>query len=289
MSEKRELCVLAVHAHPDDEASKGAATFARYADEGVRTVVVTCTGGERGDILNPQMDPTEVEGRMPEVRKAEMAEAARILNLGGHYWLGFIDSGLPDWGKWDEGLPDDCFAKSPLEVPVERLVEILRDERPEVVVTYDEFGGYPHPDHVMVHKVTMAALDAAADPSAYPELGEAHRVAKVYYHIGFSRERLETLHSASLDAGLESPLGEWIERVKNMPQREITTQIECADWFESRKQALLAHRTQVDPEGFWFQLSEEIVAMHWPYEDYELVRSDVESEIPESDLFAGLR
>lgn len=289
MSEERELCVLAVHAHPDDEASKGAATFAKYADEGIRTVVVTCTGGERGDILNPQVDPTEVEGRMPEVRRAEMAEAARILNLGAHYWLGFVDSGLPDWGKWDEGLPDDCFAKAPLDAPVERLVEILRNERPQVVVTYDEHGGYPHPDHIMVHKVSMAALDAAADPSAYPELGGVHRVAKVYYHIGFSRERLETLHSAALDAGLESPLGEWIERVKNMPQHEITTQVECAGWLEVRKRALLAHRTQVDPEGFWFQLSEEIVARHWPYEDYELVRSDVESAPPETDLFAGLR
>lgn len=286
MSEGSELCVLAVHAHPDDEASKGAATFAKYADQGIRTIVVTCTGGERGDVLNPSLNVAEVEGRMPEVRRAEMAAAAEILSLSAHYWLGFVDSGLPAWG---EGLPDGCFASAPLAEPVERLVAIFRDERPQVVVTYDEFGGYPHPDHVMVHKVSMAALDAAEDPSAYPELGEAHRAAKVYYHIGFSRERLETLHAAALDAGIESPLGDWIERVKNMPQHEITTQVECADWLEIRKRALLAHRTQVDPDGFWFQLSEEIVAKHWPYEDYTLVRSDLETELPEDDLFAGLR
>lgn len=281
-----ELCILAVHAHPDDEASKGAATLARYASEGIRTVVVTCTGGERGDVLNPLVDAEEVRGRMAEVRRQEMAAAAEILNLSAHYWLGFKDSGLPRWG---DGLPEDSFALTPLELPVGCLVSILRKERPQVVVTYDETGGYPHPDHIMVHKVSMAALEAAADPGAYPDRGAAHRVTKVYYHLGFSRERLETLHAAALDAGIESPLGEWIERVKNLPQHQITTQVECSEWLEVRKQALLAHRSQVDPDGFWFQLSEEIVARHWPYEDYTLVRSDVETRIPEDDLFAGLR
>lgn len=286
VTDANELCVLAVHAHPDDEASKGAATFARYATEGIRTVVVTCTGGERGDILNPSIDPSEVEGRMPEVRRAEMAESVAILNLSAHYWLGFEDSGMPNWGT---GLPAGCFGLAPLEEPVEVLTGILRAERPQVVVTYDEWGGYPHPDHVKTHQVSMAAIDAAADADAYPDAGEAHRVSKVYYHLGFHKERLETLHAAALDAGFDSPFGEWIKRTEQMPQKEITTQVECAAFFEVRKKALLAHRTQVDPAGFWFQVSEEIVGKHWPYEDYTLVRSDVETEIPETDLFAGLR
>src|SRR5438067_12437021 len=151
---------MAVHAHPDDESSKGAATMARYVREGVDVLVVTCTGGERGDILNPALaeDP-DVLADLPARRRAEMARAREILGVRQE-WLGFVDSGLPE-GDPLPPLPEGCFALQPVEEAAERLVEMIRRFRPHVMTTYDENGGYPHPDHVMTHKISMVAFDAA--------------------------------------------------------------------------------------------------------------------------------
>ncbi len=164
---------MAVHAHPDDESSKGAATMARYSAEGHEVLVVTLTGGERGDILNPAMDVPGIRERMSEVRQEEMAEAARILGVR-QQWLGFVDSGLPE-GDPKPPLPEGCFAAIPLDEPVRRLVQSVREFRPHVMTTYDENGGYPHPDHIRCHEVSVAAYDAAADPDFHPELGEPGR------------------------------------------------------------------------------------------------------------------
>ena len=139
------LRLLAVHAHPDDESSKGAATMARYVSEGARVMVATFTGGERGDILNPRADTPEARADLTAVRRSEMAEAARILGVE-HVWLGFVDSGLPE-GDPPPPLPDGCFALQPVEDAARPLVALIREFRPHVVTTYDENGGYPHPDH----------------------------------------------------------------------------------------------------------------------------------------------
>src|SRR6476619_6034601 len=135
-SQLKQLRLMAVHAHPDDESSKGAATTARYAAEGARVMVVTLTGGERGDILNPAMDLPEVHGRIHEIRIDEMRKAAEILGVE-HRWLGFVDSGLPE-GDPPPPLPDGCFAVVPLEEPTESLVRVIRKFRPHVLTTYDE-------------------------------------------------------------------------------------------------------------------------------------------------------
>ena len=156
-----ELRLMAVHAHPDDESSKGAATTARYAAAGNRVLVVTLTGGELGDILNPAMDLPEVHGRIAEVRRDEMAKAAEILGVE-HTWLGYHDSGLPQ-GDPLPPLPEGCFALEPLDGPTERLVRVIREFRPHVMTTYDENGGYPHPDHIRCHEVSVAAYEAAGD------------------------------------------------------------------------------------------------------------------------------
>src|SRR5690348_7397964 len=198
-----ELRLMAVHAHPDDESSKGAATTARYAAEGVRVMVVTLTGGERGDILNPAMDLPEVHGRIAEVRRDEMAKAAEILGVE-HHWLGFVDSGLPE-GDPPPPLPDGCFAMVPIEDAIARLVAEVRRFRPHVMTTYDEQGGYPHPDHIRTHEISVATFDAAADPDAYPEAGDPWQPLKLYYDIGFSAEKMEALHEAMVTRGLESP------------------------------------------------------------------------------------
>lgn len=203
-----ELRLMAVHAHPDDESSKGAATLARYADEGHRVLVVTLTGGERGEILNPAMDLPDVHGRIAEIRRDEMTKAAEILGVE-HTWLGFVDSGLPK-GDLPPPLPDDCFARVPLEVSTEALVRVVREFRPHVMTTYDENGGYPHPDHIRCHQVSVAAYEAAGDFCRFPDAGEPWTVSKLYYVHGFLRERMQMLQDEFARHGQRGPFEQWL-------------------------------------------------------------------------------
>ncbi|MFN8097222.1 MAG: mycothiol conjugate amidase Mca [Dermatophilaceae bacterium] len=281
------LRLMCVHAHPDDESSKGAATMAKYVDRGVDVLVVSCTGGERGDILNPRLkgDPAILRD-LAQVRRDEMRAAQEILGVG-HTWLGFVDSGLPE-GDPLPPLPEGCFALEPLEVTTEALVREIRRFRPHVMTTYDEQGGYPHPDHIMCHDVSTAAFDASGDPARFPTAGPAWQPLKLYYNGGFSRARIEAYHQALLDAGRESPYAEWLARLADRPQRRVTTRIDCAAWFEQRDRALLAHATQIDPDGFFFSVSRETQAQVWPWDDYEAAASVVPIVETEDDLFAGV-
>ncbi len=284
-----QLRLMAVHAHPDDESSKGAAAMARYVAEGVQVLVVTCTGGERGSVLNPKLDRPEVWENITEIRRAEMDAARAILGVE-QAWLGFVDSGLPE-GDPLPPLPEGCFGlMDPAEAAVP-LVKLMREFRPHVVTTYDENGGYPHPDHIMCHKVSVAAFEAAGDPDAHPELGEPWQPLKLYYNSGWSRARMLALHEGMLAAGLESPYAEMLEKWVDRLDRgdRITTRVECGEYFHVRDEALRAHATQVDPDGFWFHVPLELQLRVWPTEDYELARSLVDSPVPESDLFAGVR
>ena len=286
-----QLRLMAVHAHPDDESSKGAATMAKYVAEGHAVLVVTCTGGERGSVLNPKLDRPEVWENIAEIRRAEMDAARAILGVN-QAWLGFVDSGLPE-GDPPPPLPEGCFALQDVDVAAERLVKVMREFRPHVVTTYEEDGGYPHPDHIMCHKISVAAFEAAGDPERYPEAGEPWQPLKLYYHMGFSKVRMMALHQAMLDAGLESPYTEWISKreADNWPDKShrITTRVPCAEWFPVRDDALRAHATQVDPDGWFFQVPMEIQQRVWPTEDYELARSLVDVPANEDDLFAGVR
>ncbi|HEY5033414.1 MAG TPA: mycothiol conjugate amidase Mca [Actinomycetes bacterium] len=281
--------LMAVHAHPDDESSKGAATMARYVREGVEVLVVTCTGGERGDILNPALkDDPEIVGNIAEVRRLEMERAREILGVD-QIWLGFVDSGLPE-GDPLPPLPDGCFALQSLEVAAAPLVEAIRTFRPHVVLTYDEKGGYPHPDHVKTHEISIEAFDAAGDPDRYVGAGDPWQPLKLYYHLTFHKERLVALHDAALSAGFESPFGEWLDSWEDKPEdaERLTTRVPCADFFSVRDAALVAHATQVDPAGRWFALPLEMQRAAWPTEDYQLARSLVDTALPESDLFTGV-
>lgn len=290
MTEKLRL--MCVHAHPDDESSKGAATMARYASEGVEVLVATCTGGERGDVLNPKMDRPDVWRNMANIRAKEMETAREILGVK-QAWLGFVDSGLPDGWLPESGieLPEDCFYVEPLECASAPLVRLMREFKPHVVTTYDEDGGYPHPDHLKTHQVTVEAFDAAGDPERYKEFGEAWQPAKLYYQLSFGRARLAALHEAIIAEGLESPYGDWLESRDwtNDKGKRVTTKVECASYFPVRDDALRAHATQVDPDGSWFRVPMEIQQKAWPTEDFELVKSHAPSTTPETDLFAGLR
>ena len=281
-----DLCLLTVHAHPDDEASKGAPTVARYHDEGVRTVLVCCTGGEAGDILNPAMDTPEVRGRIHEVRQEELAKSAEIIGYDHVELLGYRDSGMPDS---EENKHPDNFANAPLEEAVGKLVEVIRRERADVIITYgDDQRGYPHPDHLRVHDISLPAFDAAGDPDQYPDAGDPFTPSKLYYVV-WSRARIQATHDKFVELGIESPFGEdWFKRPGQDDQ--ITTSIDIGEWFDVRLDSLLAHATQVDPESpFWFGLPREVSRTVHPFDDYVLARSRVDTELPESDLFAGLR
>jgi mycothiol S-conjugate amidase len=282
------LRLLHVHAHPDDESSKGAATTAKYVAEGVEVLVATCTGGERGSILNPAMDRPDVLADMSRIRRDEMQQARKILGIE-QVWLGFTDSGLPE-GDPLPPLPDGCFAVLDLDVATAPLVEVIRQFKPHVVTTYDETGGYPHPDHIMCHRISVAAFDAAADPDAYPELGPPWQTLKLYYSFTFHRARMAALDRAMAERGLEGPYAERLRDWPDDPERaaRITTRVPCADYFGVRDRALLAHATQVDPEGPWFSVPLDLQIEAWPTEDWQLVRSHVDSDLPEDDLFAGI-
>jgi mycothiol S-conjugate amidase len=283
---REPLRLLHVHAHPDDESSKGAATTAKYVAEGVKVAVATCTGGERGSILNPKLDSPENAADIAGLRAAEMRRAAAILGID-QVWLGFVDSGLPE-GDPLPPLPEGCFALQDVDEAAGRLVKVLREFRPHVLTTYDENGGYPHPDHVMCHRISMAAVEAAADPKAWPEHGPAWQVLKVYYHMGFHRSRYARLDELMHAHGLGRPYSSFLaDRADDLADR-LTTFVPCGEYFPVRDDALRAHATQIDPDGHWFVVPLHIQQAGWPTEDYQLVKSRVPVTLPESDLFAGL-
>ncbi|HVM13120.1 MAG TPA: mycothiol conjugate amidase Mca [Egibacteraceae bacterium] len=283
------LHAMFVHAHPDDESSKGAATMARYSKEGYRISVVTCTDGMARDILNPAMDRPGVKERMREVREEELARALEIIGVSDHFWLGYPDSGyVKDFDGDGSVLPADCFYNAPLEEATGRLVRLVRAERPDVVVTYPEGGGYPHPDHIRCHDISVAAFDAAADANRFPDTGPPWRPRKLYYVGAFNRRKVEALHAACAERGIESPFTGWLERVDPDEPDPATTSVEVGDFLTHRSQALLAHATQIDPDGMWFRVPDEVIREVYPYEDFQLARSLVDTELPETSLFAGL-
>jgi mycothiol S-conjugate amidase len=280
------LRLMSVHAHPDDESSKGAATLAKYAAEGADVLVVTCTGGERGDVLNPAMDRPGVRENLAEIRRAEMAAAREILGVRQEF-LGFVDSGLPADG---EPLPDGCFARRPLHEAVGRLVARIRAFRPHVLVTYDQTGGYPHPDHIRTHEVSVAAYEAAGDADRFPAAGAPWQPRKLYYQGVLSRAWFQTLHDAMTARGIDSGMAEVLaEFADGAPVLPITTRVPCAEYFPVRDRALLAHATQIDPHAGFMRHDRAIEREVWPTEDYHLARSLVEVPEQEDDLFAGLR
>ena len=287
------LCILTVHAHPDDESSKGAGTIARYDAEGVHTVLVCATDGAAGDILNPAMDKPEVKENLPAVRMEELARATEIIGYREVIHLGYKDSGMPETPANED---PECFWRADLDEAIGRLVEIIRRTKPQVIVTYgDDQQGYPHPDHLRVHDISLPAFDLAGDPSYRPDLGEPWEPKKLYY-TAWSRQRMVAMHEKFLELGMESPFG---DRFLNRPSQDerITTKIDVSGHMDVRRNALLAHATQIDPNSpFWFGLPPEISNTVYPIEDYVLAKSRVpvpeglgsEDVGYEDDLFAGI-
>ncbi len=294
--------ILTVHAHPDDEASKGAPTLARYHAEGARTVLVCCTGGEEGDLQNPtlrepgqpfhDLTPEQERELVVSMRPAELAKSAEVIGFDEVVMLGYRDSGM---AESEANEHPDCFHQVPVDESTGRLVEVIRRNRPQVIITYnDDQRGYPHPDHLRVHDISVLAFDRAGDPDWYPELGEPFQPLKLYYST-WSRRRLVAMHEGLLRHRGESPFDEaWFERPDT--DHRVTTRIPIQDFMWARTQSLLAHATQVDPTAaFWFGLTDEQLVEAYPWEDWILARSLV-GDIPsvddgdevEHDLFEGI-
>ncbi|MGZ4129004.1 MAG: mycothiol conjugate amidase Mca [Actinomycetota bacterium] len=281
---------MQVHAHPDDESSKGAGTTAKYAAEGVRCVLVTCTGGEAGDILNPTVDTPDVRADLPAVRMRELQEAVEILGYGSVHLLGYRDSGMPE--TEDNRRPDN-FWNADIEEAVEKLTAIIRSEQPHVIIAYgDDHSSYPHPDHIRAHEIAITAFEAAGDPARFAGAGKPFQPSKLYY-TGWPVRRIKALHDAHVRLGIESPYGERLEGLTGESDHLFRTRIDVSDFLDKRRAALLAHRTQIDPESFWMALSDDVLREVYPWEEYILARTlvdpGVSAEGYETDLFAGLR
>jgi mycothiol S-conjugate amidase len=261
--------------------------MARYADEGVRVVLVCATQGEEGDILNPRMDRPGIKERMAEIREAELETACDILGVSRIYQLGYRDSGMPET---DANKHPDAFANADPEEAIGRLVEIIRAERPDVILSYDESKGYEHPDHIRVHEFGIRAFHDAADGKKFPDKGAPWSASKLYFFATFTRSRFEKLHAAAEAEGIESPYAGWLENWDSMGFEEpkVTTQVDVGKYIDLRSKALLAHATQIDPDSFWFAIPDDLQRRVWPWEDYTLVESRVDSKMPEDDLFAGI-
>ncbi len=293
------LTLLTVHAHPDDEASKGAPTLAKYHAEGVYTVLVCCTGGEEGDLQNPSLrepgqpfhglDPDEERALVVEMRMPELQRSAEVIGFDEVVMLGYRDSGMADT---EPNNHPDCFHQADLDEAVGRLVAEIRRTQAQVIITYgDDQSGYPHPDHLRVHDISVLAFERAGDPDWYEDLGEPFQPLKLYYST-WTKVRILAVHEAMLAATGESPFSqEWLDRPGQ--DHRVTTKIDCTDYQWARTGALRAHATQVDPNaGWWFGLDDDQLASVYPWEDWILARSFVGPIPPddsERDLFAGVR
>ncbi len=282
---------MAVHAHPDDESSKGAATYAYYLDRGVEVMVVSCTGGERGSVLNEKLEPRAwAERDMAGLRRVEMAAAQAVVGFQ-HRWLGYADSGYQEPGS-DDVIPTNAFGVIPVEISAGPLVKLIREFKPQVLVTYDENGGYPHADHIRCHEVSARAYEAAADPDAYPELGEPWAVSKLYYDQIMNPKRFQAVFEL---LSVEAPEHPFLAQLTEMRERRTeewpyvaTVRIPSGEFFETRDAALRAHASQVAPDHPFFFWPDDLQKRAWPFEDFQLAKSRIPTTDDENDLFDGV-
>jgi mycothiol conjugate amidase Mca len=282
------LTLMAVHAHPDDEAFGSAGTLARYSAEEVMTCLVVATRGEVGEIHDPALDEAEARPRLGQIREQELRRAAGILGITHLDFLGYEDSGMV-------GTPENdnprCFHLASLEEATGRLVALIRRYRPQVLITYGEDGGYNHPDHVRAHLVASTAFQDAGTPRRFPEAGPAWQPQKLY-GIGFSKKALRDLWQAIRERGTPWPFpGEAPDDPPDwgMPVERLTATIDVAAYVPRARESLRQHRTQFDPDGPWMQLPDDLARIGFGTEHFVLLRSLVQASDHEDDLFAGLR
>src|ERR671914_1770958 len=296
--------LLLVHAHPDDESIGTGGVMAQYAAAGRGVTLVTCTAGEMGEILVPQLEhlAADKEDRLGEHRQGELAAAMAALGVTDHRFLGgfgtYRDSGM----KWHEDghavaadeVHDNAFWHADLTEAAAHLVEVIREVRPQVLVTYDEFGGYGHPDHIQAHRVAMYGAALAAVPSYRPDLGEPWDVAKIYWGA-MSESRMRAGLRILRDAGdtttfegmdPEGPLPPFIT-----PDKNLSAAVDGQEYIDQKMAALAAHATQITTDGPFFALSNNVGSTAWGIEYFRIakgVRGELDEDGLETDLFAGI-
>jgi N-acetyl-1-D-myo-inositol-2-amino-2-deoxy-alpha-D-glucopyranoside deacetylase len=304
MSHTPDQRLLLVHAHPDDESIGQGATMAKYVAEGRGVTLVTCTGGEMGEILVPELAhlADDREGGLAEHRRGELADAMRELGVTDHRYLGgfgtYRDSGM-QWHADGHAVPADetdprAFWNADLTEAATHLVAVIREVRPQVLVTYDEFGGYGHPDHIQAHRVATYGAALAAVPTYRPDLGEAWDVAKIYWGA-MSESRMRAGLRAMRDAGdttsfegmdPDGPLPPFVT-----PDENLAAQVDAQEHVDAKMAALAAHKTQIAIDGPFFALSNNVGSTAWGVEFYRIAkgtRGPVGEDGLETDLFAGL-
>lgn len=299
--------LLLVHAHPDDESIGQGATMAKYADEGVGITLVTCTGGEMGEILIPELAhlAADRDDTLAEHRRVELANAMAELGVTDHRFLGgfgtYRDSGM-QWHPDGHAVPaddihDNAFWNADLTEAADHLVGVIREVRPQVMVTYDQFGGYGHPDHIQAHRVAMYGATLAAVPSYRRDLGEAHDIAKIYWgamSASRMREGLRRLRDAgdtttfaefeAMDP--DGPLPPFVSR-----DEDLAAMVDASAYIDRKMAALAAHATQISTDGPFFALSNNVGSEAFGVEFYRIAKGaqgDRDENGWETDLFAGL-
>lgn len=288
--------ILLVHAHPDDETIGTGATMARYVDEGVGVTLVTCTLGEEGEVLVPGLEhlASDREDALGDHRYGELTEAMRILGVEDWRLLGgrgrYRDSGMV--GTPPNERPEAFWRGDLLDAAV-HLVAIIREVRPQVLVTYDDFGGYGHPDHIQAHRVSMYALTLAAAPTFRPDLGPAWDVAKVYWTAfprSVVREGIERMRAAGETTGFAEMDPDDIPFA--IADDLVTTAVSAPELLDRKLDALRAHATQVTVDGGFFALADNVGAEAFGTEYFRLVRGRAAGPFDaagrETDLFAGI-
>jgi N-acetyl-1-D-myo-inositol-2-amino-2-deoxy-alpha-D-glucopyranoside deacetylase len=276
--------LLCVHPHPDDESIACGGVLARAVADGIRTVVVTCTGGEEGENLaGIDLGAEDLVAH----RRRELADALTVLGVSDHAWLGYRDSGM---AGTEANEHPDSFHRAPLDEAAARLAETIRRYRPEVVVSDDELGTYGHPDHVKAHHVTIRAVQLAADVDADVP-GEPWQIAKRYVHT-FGRRRLLRIHLALQSAGLPSPFGEaGITHEDDLPfgtpDDRITTVVDISAHLDRKLDAMRAHRSQIGADSFFLNTPPELRDPMFGTEEFVL-EEGAPTDRPERDLFEGL-
>ena len=296
--------LMLVHAHPDDETIGQGATMASYAARGTQVTLVTCTLGEEGEVLVPELADlaSDRDDTLGQHRITELANAMRELGVTDHRFLGgagrFRDTGMV-WHEQGhatagEDVKEGTFWRADLLEASELLVEIIREVRPQVLITYDQFGGYGHPDHIQAHRVATYAASLAAVPSYRPELGEAWDVAKVYWGAmseNRMREGLRALRAAGDTTSFEGmdpegPLPGFV-----VPDEQLSAVVVADDFADAKLRAMRAHATQIAVDGPFFALSNNVGNQVWGTEFYRIAKGErgpLNADGLETDLFAGL-
>src|SRR5215472_11920938 len=282
------LTLMAVHAHPDDECMSTGGVLARYAREGIRTVLVTATRGEEGEVVDPDMNSDEVKPQLGDVRTAELECACKHLAVEEMHILGYRDSGMAGWATNNH---PDCLAQADLQEATGRLVRLIRSIRPHVITCYDEQGGYGHPDHIQVHRMTVAAFHAAGDATQYPEIGPVPWQPQKLYYTVYPRSYIWTRYEIMRAMGAAIPADRPDfdpNKVDGTPDELITTRVAIGDFVSQKMSALRCHRTQIAPDWWFTRIPQDVLRDKFGQECFIRVASHVPVNGHEDDLFAGL-